>query len=377
MTAPTPPPAALRLSAGAAALTVTATDPAVTDWLTRYLGSWWTVRDLPCPAAAPSTTATALHCRLDPDAYRATEQRIRRQHHQVVEFARNPVARLTCDGAVRAVDPAEQVAYHARRGAAVTLIGATRLGLCLAAARVARELVRVQLEDAGWVILHASAAARDGHAVLTLGPKGAGKTTTALLLATDGHQLLANDRVFLHPATLALLPWPSAAALGLGLLAAHDLLPGVRTRLAGGDQLHPTVDPAVIAAIRDGRTAPLLDDRGKELKPQFFPHQLTDWLGLRLARSATATALLFPRIDPGGEPHLDPRGRELGAEDFFDPASDDRYPDFLHLARVSPERRHQLWTQTTRRVAALPHRRLALTHDVAASRQLLADLSAM
>lgn len=377
MTAPTPTPPTLRLSAGAAALTVTATETAVTDWLTRYLGSWWTVRDMASPTAAPSTTTVTLHCRLDPDAYRATEQRIRRQHHEVVEFARNPVARLTIDGAVCAGDPVEQVVYHTRGGATVTLTGAARLGLCLAAARVARELVRVQLEDAGWVILHASATARGGRAMLALGPKGTGKTTTALLLTAAGHQLLANDRVFLQPATLALLPWHSAAALGLGLLAAHDLLPGVRTRLAGGDQLHPTVDPAVVAAIRDGRTAALVDDRGKELKPQYFPHQLTDWLGLRLARSATATALLFPRIDPGGAPHLDPSGRKLGAADFFDPASDDRYPDFLGLARVSPERRHQLWSQATRRLGALPHRGLALTHDVAASRQLLADLSAM
>ncbi|MPZ65236.1 MAG: hypothetical protein GEU83_06850 [Pseudonocardiaceae bacterium] len=149
----------------------------------------------------------------------------------------------------------------------VTLTAADTTGLCLAAARLARELIRVQLEAAGWAILHASAAVRDGAAVITLGPKAAGKTTTALLLTRAGWQLLANDRVFCHPSTLALLPWPSAAALGIGLLHAHGLLTGVRERLDAGHQLHPTVDPAVVDAVLAGCTAPLVDDAGKELDP--------------------------------------------------------------------------------------------------------------
>ncbi len=226
--------------------------------------------------------------------------------HRIVEFARKSLQIIDdTDGAVCAVDPAEQVAYHVDADEThITLIGVESLGLCLAGARITRELVWVQLEADGWAILHASAAVRDGKATLALGSKGAGKTTSALLLTAHGHQLLANDRVFLHPTTRALLPWPAAAALGLGLLHACGLLEGVRARLAAGQHLHPTVDPAVTTAILDGRTSPLRDSRGRELKPQLFPHQLVDWLGLRLARSAVATALLLPHVDPDSEPGI-------------------------------------------------------------------------
>ncbi|MGH4020776.1 MAG: hypothetical protein ACRDT0_16435 [Pseudonocardiaceae bacterium] len=199
-----------------------------------------------------------------------------------------------------------------------------------------RELIWVQLEAAGWVILHASGAVRGGQAILALGGKGAGKTTTALLLAAEGLTLLANDRVFLHPDTLALLPWPSAAALGLGLLRGHGLLDGVRARLVAGEQLHPTVDPRVTAAIRHGHDTPLVDDRGKELKPQFFPHQLVDWLGLRLARCAVAGRLLFPRVSPTTQPALRPTERTLAA--------------------------------------TLPRSSVALNHDTGAARRLLTPL---
>jgi predicted ATPase len=47
----------------------------------------------------------------------------------------------------------------------------------------------------GWTLLHASAAVRDGQTVLTFGSKGAGKTTTALALATRGwRHLLRHTR---------------------------------------------------------------------------------------------------------------------------------------------------------------------------------------
>ncbi|MGH4013877.1 MAG: hypothetical protein ACRDSL_08085 [Pseudonocardiaceae bacterium] len=144
------------------------------------------------------------------------------------------------------------------------------------------------------------------------------------------------------PASLSRLWTPSACAWprpaspasssgfnskpGLGLLHAHGLLDGVRARLVTGQQLHPTIDPAVTAAILDGHTSAMRDSRGRELKPQFFPHQLVDWLGLHLARSATATALLFPCIDPDREPSIAPESRSITSTDFFDPDGDDRYP---------------------------------------------------
>ncbi|MGH3928461.1 MAG: hypothetical protein ACRDTF_00615, partial [Pseudonocardiaceae bacterium] len=292
---------ALHICAGDAVVTVITTETAVTDWLASYLGSWWTVREQRSTDGVSGSPV--LRCSLDPAAYRSTHEQVRRQPHRVVEFARKPIQVAGRSDGVHAIDPGEQVAYRATRETGqVDIYAVDSLGLCLAAARIARELIRVQLEADGWSILHASAVVQEDSALLTVGPKGAGKTTAALLLARDGWQLLANDRVFIHPATLALLPWPSAAALGIGLLHAHGLLDNVRERISLGHQLHPTVARTVVTAISDGRTEALIDEHGKELKPQFFPHQLVDWLGLRLARSATACQLLFPRIDPNGQP---------------------------------------------------------------------------
>ncbi|MGH3718955.1 MAG: hypothetical protein ACRDRI_08975 [Pseudonocardiaceae bacterium] len=358
---------AVRVSAGPATVLVASEDPAVTDWTTQYLESWWTVRPT-TPAA--ETSGPVLHCQISPDRFAAAQDRLSTRAHRVVTFARNPIH--VTDDAVCAVDSTEQVAYHTDASRTrLTLTATSSLGLCLAAARITRELIRAQLEADGWAIMHASATVRDNDATLALGPKGAGKTTTALLLSTQGHQLMANDRVFLHPATRALLPWPAAAALGLGLLHAHGLLDSVRAQLAAGQHLHPTVDPAVTAAILNGSTSPLHDPRNHELKTQLFPHQLTDWLGLTLARSATAAALIFPRLGPDGEPRLDPSSRTVTTSDFFDPDHDDRYPDFLRLTRITPDHRHQIWARTSEALATVPHHSIVLTHDTTRSRQLL------
>jgi hypothetical protein len=364
-------PHAVLVSAGPATVLVTSDAPAVTDWIIQYFGCWWTVRPTNPQAR---TRSPGLYCHINADRFAAAQDSLNTRPHRIIEFARTTlhVADNT-DNTVCAVDPTEQVAYDTDTGRTrLTLTATGSLGLCLAAARITRELIRAQLEADGWAILHASAAVRDNNAALALGPKGAGKTTTALLLTTQGHQLLANDRVFLHPVTRALLPWPAAAALGLGLLHAHGLLDGVRARLIAGQHLHPTVDPAVTTAILNGHTSLLRDPHGRELKTQLFPHQLTAWLGLQLTRSATATALIFPHLDPDGEPRLDPSPRTLTTSDFFDPDHDDRYPDFLRLTRITPEHRHQIWARTRDALATIPHHSVVLTHDTTRSRQLLA-----
>ncbi|MGH3990868.1 MAG: hypothetical protein ACRDSN_00215 [Pseudonocardiaceae bacterium] len=272
MSSTSPASHALRISAADAVVTVLTTEAAVADWLTSYLGSWWTVQEL--PTAADVSDVPVLRCSLDPAAYRSAHEHAHSQPHHVVEFARKPILVASRFDAVHAIDPDEQVDYHAAQNGVrqVTLVGAESLGLCLAAARIARELVRVELEASGWSILHASAVVHDHSALLSVGPKGAGKTTAALLLARDGWQLLANDRVFLHPATLALLPWPSAAALGIGLLHAHGLLDG---------GARPTGDRAA--------TAPHHRPRRHRSDPR-RPHQRN----ARLTGSRTQTTVLPP-----------------------------------------------------------------------------------
>jgi hypothetical protein len=74
------------------------------------------------------------------------------------------------------------------------------------------------------MLVHASCAARAGHAVLLLGPPGAGKSDLLLRLLDAGWDLVADDQVQLSAAGAAVLAAPPPAlagmleARGLGLL---------------------------------------------------------------------------------------------------------------------------------------------------------------
>jgi hypothetical protein len=80
----------------------------------------------------------------------------------------------------------------------------------------------VLLHQRGMTVLHASVVAQGGAAVAFLGPKGAGKSTTAATLCANGYTLLADDVLALDPSAAEeprVLPgfrqiklWPDAAA---------------------------------------------------------------------------------------------------------------------------------------------------------------------
>ncbi|MCC3775469.1 hypothetical protein [Streptomyces sp. UNOB3_S3] len=167
---------------------------------------------LPRLDAAEARQLVAADAKLR-DAYQplATEitQRVADHPHEGTVYANTGMLiRRDSDGTVFAAQPEDKTAYKAEPGGP----------------------------------LHASAVVRDGQAVLTLGDKGAGKTTAGLLLARAGWQLLANDRVFIRPedGRLRVLPWPSAAAIGLGLLDALGWYDQVRERVQRGEQLRPS-----------------------------------------------------------------------------------------------------------------------------------------
>lgn len=63
--------------------------------------------------------------------------------------------------------------------------------------------------------IHASAVARDGRAVLLLGPPGSGKSDLALRLVAAGWQLVADDRVVLMPGDDGLIASAPARLAGL------------------------------------------------------------------------------------------------------------------------------------------------------------------
>jgi hypothetical protein len=365
---------ATRVRAETATATVVSASKEVADWVMRYFGPWWNA----APVAAPAeNTGLAdggglLLAEVDP-------ARLQDLHRQVTDLETNQVTHagtrtLVAEpetGTICAVQPDAHLAYHYTPGTSrLVIVGAATQPVAVAAARLARELVRGQLLHAGFHILHASAVVRDGRALLSCGPKGAGKTTTALLLAREGFELLANDRVFIRVEDdkLRILPWPSAAAIGLGLLHSIGLYDAVRERVLAGEQLHPTQHQRVTDALHAGGRVPLWNDQGKELKPQFFPDQLPTWLGMPLATGAHAAGLLFPQITAGIPPHVLDARRNLTEEDFFTTKTEDRYPDIFRLAtaQAAPT------TELADRLTLLPCRSVALTHDAAVSAGLLA-----
>ncbi|WP_078992782.1 hypothetical protein [Streptomyces sp. MMG1121] len=368
---------ATRLQAAEAAVTVLSADKAVTDWSTRYFGPWWNAVDAKPESVCEGPLVVA---EVDEDAYGEASLAVTQAPHTSTTYAKAQtlVARDAAAGAVRAVSPGELLAYRSEPASGtLTIYGCDTETVATATARLAREMVRGVLLRAGWCVLHASAVVQGGRVALTFGRKGAGKTTTALALAArHGWGLLANDRVFVRPDDrdgVDVLPWPSAAAIGLGLLDALNWFDMVRERLQAGEALHPTQDPRVSRALLAGARTPLWDG-GKELKAQVFPDQFGSWFNIPLAAGGEAAALLFPHILAGAAPAAKGEARGLDDSDFMSGATEDRYPDVFDLVRVdgggSEESRHEV----AHRLAALPHHAMVLGHDVAANADLLAKL---
>ncbi|MFJ2115897.1 hypothetical protein ACIOEX_29095 [Streptomyces sp. NPDC087850] len=363
---------ATRLHAADVNITMVSNTPAVTDYARRYFGSWWNVFEVP-----PSSMCAApvVFADVDTNQYATLQTLVETCPHEETTYAKAAtlVVRDT-EGTITAVSPTQQLAYrHEPASGRLSVIGIESGPVALAAARIARDAMRALLLREGWTLLHASAVTDNGRAVLTFGEKGAGKTTTALALAHLGWRLLANDRIFVHPdgkGRLRVLPWPSAAAIGLGLLDALDWYDVARNRLQAGETLHPTQHPDVTEAVLAGRREPLWEPGGKrERKVQIYPDQFADWFGLKLATGGLAQDVLFPRIQHDAAPAVDDCRRAFGDADFMHGATEDRYPDILGLAPAgsSSDARRSVADH----LAKLPQHTVVLGHDPAANAAFL------
>ncbi|WP_240799291.1 hypothetical protein [Streptomyces sp. A0958] len=242
-------------------VTVISHTSAITDWVSRYLGLWWTASDVD-----PDRTATGPMIRADVDVeqHGALGARVLAGRPEEVTYATTPMLVIRdATGLVTATQPDDGLSYAwDRAGGRMRIVGTDETAIATATARLAREVVRGQLLSAGWQILHASAVTRptDGATLLTLGNKGAGRTTTGFLLARTGDlQLLANDRAFARfdGEVIRVLPWPSAGAIGFGLLDALGWYEPVRARVRAGEQMHPTQKQKVTDALVAGDRTPL------------------------------------------------------------------------------------------------------------------------
>ncbi|WP_103536036.1 hypothetical protein [Streptomyces sp. SM11] len=365
---------ATRLEAAAAAVTVMSNRAEVTDWSARYFGQWWNSSPV---EAATVYAGAVLVADVDPEAYAALTLLVHDGRHTAeVEYARHRMLVARDGEDIIATSPDEAIAYRSSPASGrLTLTGIGVMELSLAAARLAREVFRGQLLRDGWAVLHSSAVVRpeDGAALLAFGGKGAGKTTTALLLASSGWQLLANDRVLVRPTGtrgVEVVPWPSAAAVGLGLLASLGWGAAARGHVKKGGAFHPTQHDAVTTALLAGDFTPLWEDeKRREKKVQVFPDQFTSLFGVELATGGRAAGLLFPRVDAESSPDVVGGAvQALGDDDFMSGRTEDRYPDIFELAGgVDGGGRRSARDEVSARLAVLPHQTVRLSHDVPAS----------
>lgn len=367
---------ATRLEAAAATVTVLSNRTEVTGWALRYFGPWWNA----APVNAAAVCAGAV---LIADVDLAQYEELTRLVHdgrptEAVDYAKHPLLVAQDGEDIIATSPEEGIAYRSTPSSGrLVLVGVGVLSLALAAARLARESIRGQLLREGWAVLHSSAVVRpdDGATLLAFGDKGAGKTTTALLLASHGWQLLANDRVLVRPTgerDVEVVPWPSAAALGLGLLKSLGWDVGARDHLRAGGSFHPTQHESVTEALLAGDHTPLWETAKRERKVQVFPDQFPDLFDVPLATGGRAVGLLFPEIDADAAPDVVDGTRTLGEADFMSGATEDRYPDVFGQAQgVDGGGRESARAEVASRLAVLPHRAVRLSHDIPASVALL------
>jgi hypothetical protein len=66
------------------------------------------------------------------------------------------------------------------------------------------------------LFFHAASVAIDGRGIMIAGPKGTGKTTTSLTLASRGHDFLGDEMAAVQQDTRALFPFRRAASLRAG-----------------------------------------------------------------------------------------------------------------------------------------------------------------
>ncbi|MEU5821523.1 hypothetical protein [Streptomyces sp. NPDC047803] len=156
-------------------VTVISETSAITDWVSRYLGLWWTAENVdPGTANGP-----VIRADVDEQQHSALERRVLAGQPEEIAYAAAPMLVSRGEsGLVTATQPQDRLSYEwAPDATRMRIVGTDETSVATATARLAREVVRGRLLADGWQILHASAVVRpaDGATLLALGNKGAGR----------------------------------------------------------------------------------------------------------------------------------------------------------------------------------------------------------
>jgi hypothetical protein len=107
-------------------------------------------------------------------------------------------------------------------------------------------LIRLQRDV---LFFHAASASIGGRGAMFVGPKGSGKTTTSLALASRGHPFLGDEIAAVRAGDRLLLPFRRAASIRQGMRAA-----GVDRRLGEGayvSETYPDGSPRILANVAE------------------------------------------------------------------------------------------------------------------------------
>jgi hypothetical protein len=98
------------------------------------------------------------------------------------------------------------------------------------------------------VLVHASAVARDGKAVVVPGPMGAGKSTLAAVLVQAGLAYLTDELVALDPGAGMIRAYPKYLSVGPALASLASVPPAMRSYVGDDHLVAPRALGAVAAA---------------------------------------------------------------------------------------------------------------------------------
>lgn len=177
-------------------------------------------------------------------------------------------------------------------------------------------------------LLHSSAVALAGRAILFCGHSQAGKTTLFLEALRQSEAMpLANDRVFIPMHGATAVSWPGYINMCEGTILAHPALARAALRYEDDDCTYRTT--------RYGSTLKSVFHKDVGTKRMYPMRWLSDCLGRGYVETCPIGAIVFPRVLPGVKKlsltELSPRTDTARVEKLLDESSlDGREEGFLN-----------------------------------------------